>query len=593
MKTFFSNIWYMLKRVQRNSRRLMLIVALEVGLALFMSWIGLRLTQDLINMVAMKVEVPEFIRHILLLIAGYSVMRIGLLYLMVQSATKRSLYRLGEMTALSDVILKSDFQLLQSEDFEKTQMLALNTVNNSEAVSEIFPENMKRLLEQVAKLALYGVLLSRLDWRFMALIGLLLLLVISYRFFQHSFINSTREERSRYNDQYRYIERVTSNFSLAKDVRLFRVSPWFQAIFKDVLHNLRRMTFRRGRVVLGGQILSALLILLLTLYGYYVLIQELLSGAINIGQLMFYIGAISLIAVSSSELINVIFDLMDNSEGIGHLRRFLNYPPLFNHEALAALPSEIESIEFVDVSFRYPKSQTPVFENFNLKLQRHEKVAIVGVNGAGKTSLVKLLCNLYKPDSGKILINGIDNQLFDVSQYYDLFSVVFQDQYTLPITLKAMVLQNSEYDESKYRRVLDQSNLNQVIAELPLGDETPLVKEVDSQAVTLSGGQMQKLKLAQALYKDGPILILDEPTSALDPLAESEVYQQYHQHSQNKLSLFITHRLATTQFCDRILYIEDGKVLEDGSHRELMARGGKYQTMYDTQAYYYQEGELA
>jgi len=591
MKRFFSNMNYLIRRIIRFDAKLFWYVLIEVIVGLVIAYIGLRLTQDLINMVAQGVAASRLIRRISVLIGLYALFGLVQKLASHQSQLVSQLFRVHELAEVTSALQSCDYQLLEREDYQKTKELAFTTVQQDASLTQIFPSNLKRFLEQLLKIGLFGAMLSVIDRRFLIYIGLLLGLVIGYRLFQHRFIEGTKAERGRYNEQYRYINRVTGNFQLAKDVRLFRVQPWFETIFEDVLHKLRRITYKRGLVVLGGQFISGLLILLLTFYGYAVLIRQLQAGLINVGQLVFFIGALTTIAVSSSDFINVIFDLIDNHGDINHLRRFLNYPPLFNHEAKEPIPQTIETIELKGVSYQYPGSPQPLFDQFDLTLSKDEKVALVGLNGAGKTTLVKLILNLYKPDEGHILINGIDNQQFAVEDYYRLFSVVFQDHYLLPLSIKETVLQDSPYDEDKYHWVLEKSGLSEVIEELPLGEDTPLVREIDPEAITLSGGQHQKLKLAQALYKDAPALILDEPTAALDPLAESEVYRRYHEHAQDKLSIFITHRLATTRFCDRILYLEEGRIIEDGTHEELIGLGGRYQQMYDKQAYYYQTGE--
>ncbi len=542
-------------------------------------------------MVAQHAETSQVVLWVVILIVIYGGLSLALKASELRSRVKSHMFRMRELAEVGSVLIDSDYQLLEDPDFQKAKELAFSTVKSNDSLTQKFPLNLKRFTEQVLKIALFGSLLSTIDLRFLGYIGVLILLVIAYRFFQHRFINKTKAERATYIDQYYYLHRVTSNFKMAKDVRLYRVQPWFLNIFEEVLKNLRHITVRRSRVVFGGQFISAFLILLLTFYGYSVLILQLIEGRLNVGELTFYIGAISMIAIASSELINVLFDLLDDSNDAGHLRHFLHYPPLFNHVAKQTLPELIDTIELKNVTFTYPQSDRPIFKNFNLTIHQNEKIALVGLNGAGKTTLVKLLLHLYQPQEGQILINGMDHQRFAVNDYYRLFSVVFQDHFPLPMTIRETVLQDSAYDEVKYRKVLEDSGLLEVTQGLPLGDDTPLVREMNAEAVTLSGGQHQKLKLAQALYKDAPVLILDEPTAALDPLAESEIYRRYHKYSKDKLSIFITHRLATTQFCDRILFLEDGKIIEDGTHRQLMDMRGKYQQMYDKQAYYYQEGE--
>lgn len=247
------------------------------------------------------------------------------------------------------------------------------------------------------------------------------------------------------------------------------------------------------------------------------------------------------------------------------------------------------SIEFRDVSFSYRKGKEgegSVFSHFNLKIHPGEKLALVGVNGAGKTTLVKLLCGFYEPDEGQILFNGIDVKEFSKAELYGLFSVVFQDVFMPPFKVdESIVLKETEkIDQNRFRDALERAGLKDIFK------ETGTDGLFGRGGIELSGGQRQRLLLARALYKDGEVLILDEPTAALDPIAESEVYGAYMDCCQNKTSIFISHRLASTSFSNRIVLLEKGKVLEMGTHEELMAKNGAYAEMYRIQSSYYKEG---
>lgn len=309
----------------------------------------------------------------------------------------------------------------------------------------------------------------------------------------------------------------------------------------------------------------------------------------TLASLTFYIGALTAITGGMFSFITSVFDLYQDTKEIAPIIEYFNYPCKFNHEAAPLNLGDITSIEFKNVSYTYPGSEKAVFTDFNLMVTGTQKIAVVGLNGAGKSTLAKLLCNLIKPDSGQILINGIDNQSVNVDEYYEYFSVVFQEQFSMPITIKETIVQTSQYDEDKYQWALKQSGVSSFLTNFEKGDHISLIKAFDEESASLSGGQMQKLKLAQALYKDGSVLILDEPTAALDPISESEIYQNYFELAKDKISFFITHRLASTQFCDRIIYVDQGTIIEDGTHDELLKQAGKYATLFDKQAFYYKE----
>jgi ATP-binding cassette subfamily B protein len=228
-----------------------------------------------------------------------------------------------------------------------------------------------------------------------------------------------------------------------------------------------------------------------------------------------------------------------------------------------------------------------------LKFAAGEKIAVVGKNGAGKTTLIKLLCGLYSPSSGKILINGTNTAAVSKSSCFDLFATIFQDYYFLPMTIQQNITAGTEYDRKRLFDAFEKAGIADKINSLPDREHSLMCKEVYKNAVDFSGGEKQKLLLAKAIYKNAPILILDEPTAALDPIAENELYLKYNELTRGKLSFFISHRLSSTRFCDRILFVSNGEIIEEGSHAELMAKKGAYYRMYQVQSYYYKEREAA
>lgn len=521
MKKFFSNMIYILKQMTKHKKSYLFLVLFEVLTGVIITTIGLFLTQSVVTMVAQKVDIQQFVITTTVLVSLLGLFKFLLIRINIETAINQQYFRGRRLYDLSSQISDIDYQLVETDSYKEAQEKAFYCVNGDSSLFQIFPQNLSKFLRVTIQIVLFGSLLSVINASFIILIVLLLIVVIIYRSFQQRYVNSTRKERAQYIGQLNYIDRVSSNFALAKDIRLFNVNPWFSDIFNHVITNIRRLTFKRLMFNFGGQVISAGFILLLQGFGYWILLQQFLQNQISIGEVTFFIGAITTIASNSSDFVNLVFDLIDNSEDVSNLIDFENYPLIFNHTSTQPVPENIETIEFKNVVFGYPKADKKIFDNFNLKINKNEKIALVGLNGAGKTTLIKLLCNLYKPESGQILINNKDNQSFNVKDYYKLFSVVFQDSYTLPISIKETITQDSPFDQEKFEETLAKANFKDTVESFPNKEDSLLVKDVHSEGLTLSGGQNQKLKMAQAFYKDAPILILDEPTSALDPLAES------------------------------------------------------------------------
>lgn len=243
------------------------------------------------------------------------------------------------------------------------------------------------------------------------------------------------------------------------------------------------------------------------------------------------------------------------------------------------------------MSFRYPGAEKDTLSHINLTLHPGEKLAVVGMNGAGKTTLIKLLCGFLDPTLGRVLLDGKDIRDYNRRDYYRMFSAVFQEFSLLPGTIAANVAQTEDnISMEKVRACVEKAGLKEKVESLPQGCETLLNRAVYENAIMLSGGETQRLMLARALYKDAPFVMLDEPTAALDPIAESDIYQKYNRMTQGKSSVYISHRLASTRFCDRIILIDGGRIAEEGTHEALLKAGGKYAGLYGVQSKYYQEG---
>lgn len=258
---------------------------------------------------------------------------------------------------------------------------------------------------------------------------------------------------------------------------------------------------------------------------------------------------------------------------------------------MAPIPTEAVSISLKDVCYRFEENGKNVVDHISLEVAAGERIAVVGMNGAGKTTLTKLISGLFTPVEGEIRIDGVSQERFDKREYYRIFSSIFQDIHFLPLSIGTNITlkQKEEWDVPRLQECVEKAGLAEKIASLEKGLDTPLIKNVNEDACELSGGQKQKLLLARALYKNAPVLILDEPTAALDPIAENELYLQYRDLTAGKTSFFISHRFASTRFCDRILLLEAGRICEMGTHEELMKLGGRYAQMYEVQSRYFRE----
>lgn len=314
------------------------------------------------------------------------------------------------------------------------------------------------------------------------------------------------------------------------------------------------------------------------------------GGAFGVGSVTQYVGAITNTFLGISALLGNLGTMRSNSSFLSTCFEFLDIP---NNMYQGSLTTEKRSdrkyeVEFRDVSFKYPGSDQWALRHVNMKFRVGSRLAVVGMNGSGKTTFIKLLCRLYDPTEGQILLNGIDIRKYRYDDYMDIFSVVFQDFKLLSLPLGENVAGSREYDRNRVMECLENAGFGERLKEMPKGPDTCLYKDVDGDGVDISGGEAQKIAIARALYKDAPFIILDEPTAALDPVAEAEIYSRFNDIAGDRTAVYISHRLSSCRFCDEIAVFHEGAVIQQGTHEELVAdEKGKYYELWNAQAQYY------
>ena len=401
-----------------------------------------------------------------------------------------------------------------------------------------------------------------------------------------------RAEEAEYQQKIWYIQGKSDSITLAKDIRIFGLGQWLNAIYEGVVGLYEAFIRRRERIYIWSCVADTVLAFLRNGIAYVYLIGLVLDGKISASEFLLYFSAFTGFSTWITGILGECVTLYKESLDISNIQECLNLPEPFRFEGGIEIPkADSYELKLENVTFRYPGGEKEIVRNLNLTLHPGEKLAIVGLNGAGKTTLIKLLCGFYDPDEGRILLNGIDIREFNRREFYRLFSAVFQDYSALDLTIAQTVAQSvSDIDRERVKDCLKKAGLMEQVEALPEGMETHLGKNVYEDGMQLSGGQNQRLMLARALYKDGFFLVLDEPTAALDPIAEQDIYRKYNEMTEGKSAVFISHRLASTRFCDRIIFLEDGGIAEEGTHEELLRRQGGYAKLFEVQARYYQEG---
>ncbi|MBD5129324.1 MAG: ABC transporter ATP-binding protein [Ruminococcaceae bacterium] len=481
-------------------------------------------------------------------------------------------------------------------DYENNEKTSVNDALNkahyaSENVAYDTLYNIKELLGNIFAFVALGGILS-----FLSPVMILLVAVpsfISYKINRRKmmWIWNMADNWQNYDRQLEYIHSAASNISYAKDMRIFNLPRFFKQVLDRSFAERLNWHEQQDEWSFGHDVLEQVVMWTGYILAYGYVVYKVFTGNIGAGDCVLYFNAISLLSNTVYALVGSYSGFQWSSDNISYAREYCDLPDKTNRGEGEPLPKSDYEIEFRNVSYTYYKADEPTIKNLSFTLHKGERLALVGHNGAGKTTLIKLMCGLYDPTEGEILLNGKPVNAYNRDEYFTLFSAVFQDINELPVSIAENISGESyeRTDKEKLEKCMKQSGLYEKVMLLPEREKTHLVQSLYDDAIELSGGQKQKMALAKALYKDAPILLLDEPTAALDPMAEQEMYLNYANFSEGKASVFISHRLASTRFCDRIIMLENGEITETGTHAELMKACGKYAELYELQSSYYND----
>ena len=499
-----------------------------------------------------------------------------------------------EFTKSIEFYNEIDYEYIEDSAFQDKIWVAFQALDGDNKGFQHTYNCISQLSTYLVSIVLFAVLISFFNVWIAVLCFFSTIMTACANRFLAKYMEKMQEKRAHLYRQKEYFNLTCSDFNYGKDIRIFDLKDSLLKKYRQKSWNYIEVVKAIGRKEFAYGLIGLLALLLQDGFSYFLIIKGYFDGILSLSEASLYLSALVGFSTVLRSFTDWISLLMQDIKLTQPYFELLQNKMLYQRAHLSKTDERVEGaveIEFCHVDFKYPNTERYILKDFNFKIEKGQKIAIVGENGAGKTTIVKLLCGLFHPTAGQILINGKDISSYPKQTYYQMFSTVFQD-FTI---YAASILENvigPDQDEDAIKRgkeCLDRVGLKKKIAGLPKQYDTPLLKVIDETGVDLSGGERQKVAIARALYKDGNAVILDEPTSALDAVSEAEIYQSFNDLVTDKTAIYISHRLSSTKFCDRIAYFTAAGLEEYGTHEELMAQKKGYFHMFMVQGKYYQE----
>ncbi|MBR6771891.1 MAG: ABC transporter ATP-binding protein [Clostridia bacterium] len=576
-----------------NEKKILVLCLLSVVCTVALSLVNLFIAPSILSAVERKASVSELILTILVFTGLLMFFSAANRYISANTMFGRITVRTNLM--ISAAIKKGTTSYPNTEDtaFEDVFFKAGMAVSDNSSAAEAIWNTLTNILVNVVGFAIYLALIASLH----PVIVVSVLATSVPAFFLTRYLNGYehrhKKEFQNTEKKLNYAVGIPAFREVAKDIRLFGLLPWINQIYTDAYKALFSLRKKAEGIYFIGRLCNLVLTVLRNGIAYFILIRAITNGNLSAAEFLLFFSATDGFASWVNGILDGFATLHKQSLEISVFREFLHYPEAFKFEdGDPIMPSDSYELKLENVSFRYPNAEDYTLKNISLTLRPGEKLAVVGLNGAGKTTLVKLMCGLYDPTEGRVLLNGTDVRTFNRREYYKLFTAVFQEFNLVPATVAQNVAQSVEdIDIPRVWDCLDKANLSEKVRALPKGIDNLLDRSIYDDAAEFSGGETQRLMLARALYKNAPFIVLDEPSAALDPIAEADMYAKYHEMTLSRSSVYISHRLASTRFCDRVIFLENGVITEEGSHDELIARGEGYAKLFEVQSRYYREEE--
>jgi len=590
------NTWFMIKLAWTSGEKKVLVLSiLSALLAVALNLVNLYISPTILSVVERHVSVMELLWTILGFVLGIMLVSAASTYVNTNTQYGRISVRLEIINLLNRKAATTSYPNVDDDGFSKLLARTNECTNSNEAATEAIWKTVTMLTTNLLGFIIYVSLLTSVQP--ILLLVILVTTVISYLIGNgvNGYGYRHREEEAEYERQVFYLSGRARDLCAGKDIRIFGLRPWLEDLYSKAMDAYIAFHSKAQSIYVWGKIADLVLTFLRNAIAYAYLINLVIQNGLGVAEFLLFFTAVGGFAEWVSGILGGLHTLHKQSLDISIVRECLEYDEPFKFDEGEHIKAQADGkyeIRLENVSFRYPGADKDTLKNINLTLHPGEKLAVVGLNGAGKTTLIKLICGFLDPTEGRVLLDGKDIRDLNRADYYTMFSAVFQSFSLLAGTIAANVAQDDmDIDMERVKECIEKAGLKTKLESLPDGYETYLNREVYEGAILLSGGETQRLMLARALYKDAPFIVLDEPTAALDPIAESDMYQKYNELTGGRSSIYISHRLASTRFCDRIIMIDHAEICEEGTHDELLKLNEKYADLYEVQSKYYKEGD--